>query len=246
MAHIDDLLARFPKTRPTLSPEMEKIHLDLLIANRERQTFVSKFSNALEAWMHRKVAEEGQGAGSHVLEIGGGTLNHLKFERDLSGYDVIEPIELLYRDKVEFQAVRKVYASIDQIDQSQSYDRVISIATLEHLTELPHMIAKSILRLKEGGLFQAGIPSEGGFLWGLGWRLTTGLSFRLKTGMNFKEHMEYEHVNDANEIEALVRYFFRDVRIQRFPVGSRQLSLYSYLEARDPDLAKCDAYLSSG
>jgi hypothetical protein len=247
MASIDDLLDRFPKTRPALSPEMEKIHLDLLIANRERQTFVSKFSNALEAWMHNKVASGGgQGsAGQQVLEIGAGTLNHLKFERDLSGYDVIEPVELLYRDKAEIRSVRNVYSSIDQIGQSQTYDRVIAIATLEHLTELPYMIAQAILCLKDGGVFQAGIPSEGGFLWGLGWRMTTGLAFWLKTGMNFKEHMEYEHVNDAHEIEALVRHFFRDVSVQRFPVGLRQLSLYSYLEARNPDLARCQEILSS-
>ncbi|MGZ6015872.1 MAG: hypothetical protein ACXWKM_09025, partial [Phenylobacterium sp.] len=47
--------------------------------------------------------------------------------------------------------------------------------------------------------------------------------------------MAHEHVNDASEIETLVRALFEDVQVKSFGFG-RQLSLYRFLAASKPRL----------
>jgi hypothetical protein len=113
----------------------------------------------------------------------------------------------------------------------------------EHLIDLPNIVAQCALLLAEGGEFNAGIPTEGGMLWSLGWRLTTGLSFRLRTGLSYETIMRHEHVNNADEIIAITRYFFRHVRIRRFPLPTKHLSLYTSLRARDPYRDRCDLFM---
>ena len=92
---------------------------------------------------------------------------------------------------------------------------------------------ESIKLLKHDGVFACGIPSEGGFLWGLAWRLTTGLEFKIRTGQDYGKLMRYEHLNTAYEIELMLKNFFKEVKVERFGVG-RHFSLYSYIECRIP------------
>ena len=200
---------------------------------------MQQLSQKAEAWMHRQVALNG--IGGDILEIGAGPLNHLPYE-SASLYDVVEPFTELYEDSAVKSQVRYFFDDMAQVPRHEKYDRVLSVAVLEHLEDLPLTLALSGLLLRDGGIFQAGIPSEGGFLWGLGWRCTTGLSYRIRTGLSYKTCMMHEHINSACEIIALVRYFFRDVSVSRFPLPAHHLSLYAYLGARDPDIALCHAY----
>jgi hypothetical protein len=55
--------------------------------------------------------------------------------------------------------------------------------------------------------------------------------------------MRYEHINDAHEIYALVDYFFENVTVRRFPLPFHHLSLYAAIEACQPRLERCRAYL---
>ena len=195
--------------------------------------------------MHKQVAARNGSFIEPVLEIGAGTLNHIPYEPNGFEYDAVEPMLILYRDKPQLQRIRNLYNDLDQIPLNSSYGRIISVATLEHLIELPKILACSGLLLREDGVFQAGIPCEGGALWGISWRVSTSLAYRLKTGLSFKKHMEYEHVNDANEIRSLLKFFFRSVTIRRFPLPFFHLSLYEYLECRSPKLDICREYLTS-
>ncbi len=242
---IEEVLSQFPKQRISLSPEMNAIHLNTLQENRERQTILSRVSSLLEGWMHRQVAIGGSGLKGPILEIGAGTLNHVSLEPPEVDYDAVEPFQLLYENKAELEGIRKIHADISDINIRPAYDRLISVATLEHLTDLPRVVAQSGLLLQEGGIFQAGIPSEGGFLWGISWRLTTAIAFKLKTGLDFRKHMEYEHINDAPEIRQVLRHFFQDVSIRRFPFPFFHLSLYEYVECRNPRAGICRQYLAS-
>ncbi len=79
-------------------------------------------------------------------------------------------------------------------------------------------------------------------MWTLGWSLTTGLEFRLRHGLDYGVLMRHEHVNRAEEIEDLMRALFRNVASKTFGVG-KHLSLYQYLEARDPDLDEAHRWL---
>ena len=219
-----------------MSPAMTAIFDQAYKDNRERAGLVHKISARLEAWMHRRVAEK---SGGSVLELGAGTLNHLAFEDGEADYDVVEPQSALYEDKVAGARIHDVYRDISEIDATESYRRIISIAALEHMTNLPAVLARAGLLLDAGGKFQAGIPSEGGLLWGLSWRVSSGVAFRLRTGLDWSEYMRHEHVNTAPEILALSDYFFANVTIRRFPLRPHHLSLYVYFEATDPHLDRC-------
>lgn len=241
---IDKFLSRFPKERPLLSPEMAEIHLETLKANRERKTILSRLSALLERWMHRKVALGGSNIKGPILEIGAGTLNHVTFEPTEIDYDAIEPLGLLYENKPELSRIRNLRPDISDITFSPDYSRVISVATLEHLTDLPRVVARCGLLMDKGGIFQAGIPSEGGLLWSISWRISTAIAFKLKTGLDFSKLMEYEHVNDASEVREVLRYFFQDISVRRFPLPFFHLSLYEYVECRNPRAEICRRYLA--
>lgn len=242
---IETLLSAFPKTRPVLPAEYQAIFEEEYKSNREGTNLMSAAAQKAESWMHKKVAQKGK-ENESVLEIGAGTLNQVKYEKKFATYDIIEPFENLYKGQDNLSKVRNVYSDIKDIkSDDQSYDRIISVAVLEHLVELPYSLARSVILLNKGGIFQAGLPSEGGFLWGLGWRMTTGLGYYLRNKLSYKVLMEHEHINNIDEILAIVKYFFTEVTVQRFPLPGKHFSLYTYVEAKGPDLKRAKAYLET-
>jgi len=242
---IKDLLSSFPKKRPYLNERIKDIYESQYKANRDGSSPATSLAQRLERWMHHRVAESGKvnrSEDSETLELGAGTLNHLPYENSLSNYDIVEPMSFLFQNNDSLSSIRDNYADISDISGANKYDRIISIAVLEHITNLPHVIFDSIKLLKKDGIFSCGIPSEGGFLWGLAWRLSTGLEFRFRYGLDYGELMRYEHVNNMNEIECLLKYCFEEVTIKRFGFG-KHLSLYTYLECRKPN-QRADEFLS--
>jgi len=230
---LQSVLARFPKTRPALPPKLQAIYTRQYIENRAGATPAASASQTLERWLHRQVASDG-GTGA-TLEIGAGTLNQLNFEPANPAYDIVEPFEDLYRDSPLKGRVRRIYADIAEVPAGAVYERIVSAATLEHICDLPLVLARAVRLLAEGGVLRSAIPSEGGFLWKLGWMCTTGLEFRLRHGLDYGLMMAHEHVNDAAEIETLIRALFEEVEVRSFGFG-RQLSLYRFLAARKPRL----------
>lgn len=248
------ILARFPKQRPPLPPEFAAIYAEHYKSNREGTTAASSLAQRVERWLHTQVAADLTRAGADLtagarrtgeiatLEIGAGTLNQLQHEPTVGPYDVVEPFEALYADSPQRSRVRAIYASIDEVPPERRYDRVTSVATLEHICELPAVVARAALLLAPGGSFRASIPSEGTPIWALGWMLTTGLEFRLRRGLDYGVLMRHEHVNTATEIETVLRYCFRRLSCRVFGL-SRGWSLYRFYECSDPDLDRCRAAL---
>ena len=66
----------------------------------------------------------------------------------------------------------------------------------------------------------------------MAWRGVTGPAYRLRTGLDYGTLMRHEHVNTAPEILALVRHFFGDVSVSRFPAPMHRFSFYTYVEGR--------------
>jgi SAM-dependent methyltransferase len=243
MTDTEALLAPFPKTRPPLSPRLQAIYARQYKENREGESTAASLSQRLEAWMHRQVAADvANGAVRATLELGAGTLNQLRHEQFTTPYDIVEPFAELYADSPERGRIRRAYADIAEAPAEASYDRITSIAALEHICDLPLVLARSAQLLAPGGGFRAAIPAEGGFLWRLGWSLTTGLEFRLRHGLDYGELMRHEHVNTAAEIEALVSALFAEVEIRSLGLG-RQLSLYRFVAARRPRLDVAEAWV---
>jgi hypothetical protein len=237
---IDTLLASYPRTRPPLTDAHERIYHQEYAVNRSGKGLLFATSKWLEGWMHSRIAA--CGTGGSVLELGAGGLNHLECEREVGVYDVVEPLADLCRNSPLAGKVRRIMDSYDALGRligKQQYRRILSIAVLEHLVDLPTVLACAGLLISPQGSFQAGVPSEGGALWGLAWRMTTGLSYRLRTGLDYGTFVRHEHINTVSDIEQLIDYLFASMRVERFPLPGRHLSFYTYIEAKSPRLDRC-------
>jgi SAM-dependent methyltransferase len=229
-------LMRFPKTRPELPPKLQAIYTRQYLENRSGATPAASLSQGLERWLHHQVAADVKAGGPRsTLELGAGTLNQLAYEPASDAYDIVEPFEELFRDSPKRGRVREVFADAADVPADRRYDRITSVAALEHICDLPLVLARAARHLNAGGTLRAAIPSEGGLLWKLGWMLTTGLEFRLRYGLDYGLMMAHEHVNDARDIEILLSALFEEVEVRSLGVG-RQLSLYRFIAARKPRL----------
>jgi hypothetical protein len=237
-----NFLSNFPKKKPPLNSFYKKIFKSEYLLNRRGgRLFIGKLILYLEGWMHKMAA---QSPSDNILEIGAGTLNHLKFEKKLINYDVVEPQQKMIDYKIlkKFK-IKNVYSKISEIPKNKKYDKIFSIAVLEHLTDLPMEICLSIKHLKLKGTFSAGIPLEGKFLWGLSWRLTSGLSFYLRTGKSYEPFLRHEHINTHDEILNILNFFFKKVKIKSFPFPYYHLAFYSYIECTEPKMHLVDWYI---
>lgn len=240
MNEIQTLLSTYPRKRPPLTPAHEKVYAEEYKKTRsdgeQAQPLLSRLLGPIREWMHRKVAA-GESSGA-VLELGAGTLNHLPFET-AKDYDIVEPFTALFADNKNKARLRNIYNDIRDIPESARYGRIVSVAVLEHLEELPYAVARSGLMLAEGGTFRAGIPAEGGLLWGTAWRCSTGVAYKLRTGLDYGTLMRHEHINRADEILAVVRHCFAEVNVRYFPLPFIHGALFLYIEASKPKVDIC-------
>lgn len=232
----------FPKERKDLPEAFKNVYVQEYQVNRKGESFMTKLSMKVEDWLHKKVASQAI-HGDTILEIGAGTLNHLKWEQKYRQYTIVEPFIELFQDSPELKKIANIYDNIYKISTEQKFDRIISIAVLEHVLDLPALIAYSGILLNAHGQFQASIPNQGGLAWYLTYNLTTGLSYYLRNKLNYNILMRYEHVNTCTEIEEIVKFFFSNVTVVRYPLPFMNLSWYSYIDARNPDRDKCMAYI---
>ena len=243
MTTMDSHFPQFPKTRPELPSDYQKIYQTEYLINRTAGGFANRIAAWLESWMHKRIAQSGPKPLPKLLEIGAGTLNHVAHEATFSQYDAIEPLRFLWTS-TGVTPPGQVYADLNEVPRDRRYDRIFSVAVLEHLCELPEVIAHSGLLLEKDGLFAAGIPSEGGLLWKLAWQYGTGPGFKKRTGLDYGPLMRFEHVNDAQEIEGVLRYFFSKVDRVRFPLPFLNLSFYTLLIGSQPKITLCHQFLN--
>lgn len=238
------MFENFPKTRSVLPPEFQAIYADQYKENRDGGSKASGLAQKLESWMHRKVAADvASGPERSTLEIGAGTLNQLPYEHHSNPYDVIEPFHSLFETSPLKNRIRNVYDDISEIPADTKYDRIISIAAFEHICNLPEVIARSGLLLNDAGALRCGIPSEGTIMWKLGYTFSTGLEFKRKYNLDYEVLMRHEHVNTAKEIEQVLRYFFREVKVSVFGLA-KAISFYQFYSCSSPDMDRCSRYLT--
>lgn len=228
-------MSEWPKVRPELDPAYRAIYEDHMARNRGGGSALNKAALRMEEWMHRKAALP---RANTILELGGGNLNHLRFEHPSCSYSVIEPLGTLVEAsplaaRVDYLGDYEDLFNLAR-DRQRSFDKVLSIAVLEHLEDLPSVVAASAVILADRGAFVAGIPSEGGWLWRTSWQATTGRAFRKRYGLDYDRLMAWEHINTEPEILAVIRTFFADVRVRRFPGSTLNLSLYTAVLAGAP------------
>ncbi len=237
---IFNLIKKYPKKRPALSKEVKKI-FDIEY-KKNRENLLSQLS---ESWLH--FAIKGRNLlFNTTLEIGAGSLNHLKYENFSKKhiYDVIEPKKFLYENNKNKFLVNKFYKSLNNTKKN-SYSRIISCAVLEHLEDLPYYLYLSSQKMKKNGYQSHSIPCEGYPIWNITWFLISGITFKLRTGKSFKEIQRHEHLNSFDEILKLVKFFYKDVQIKySYPFFfSPYVSFYSNLTFKNPIRKNINAYL---
>lgn len=236
------LLRKYPKRRADLPLAYQKIYQEHLKDNRCANTRASRGSRKMERWMHKKIAGPAMVKEWNTLEIGAGTLNQLSYEKPSGIYDIVEPSDYLYMNSGHLGRIRNIYQDISEIDPRAEYGRITSTAVLEHIPDLPELVARSVLLLREDGIFQAAIPSEGCWLWKLGTRYT-GREFRKKYGLDYQVFMNYEHVNNAADVEEVLEFFFRKIK-HRVLGLSKSISFYRYYECLLPDREKTQQFIA--
>ncbi|WP_338186391.1 hypothetical protein [Thalassospira tepidiphila] len=241
MQNINQLIASYPRTHPPLPQAFKDIYEKEYLANREGGNVATSIAQKLETWMHRQVAKNT--TGQSTLELGAGTLNHLAYEPGDQTYDVVEPASFFYENSPNRDRVRAIYADLQEIPDNTRYDRVISIAVLEHLQNLPFEIARAGLLLSDNGRFQAAIPCEGELAWYLAWRLGTGIPYWLRNRLDYGILMRHEHINKSDEIRVLISHMFETITIKRFPIPLRHCSFYLYIDAQTPRKDVCQEIL---
>ncbi len=238
------ILDKFPKNRVELPPSYQEIYEEHYLQNRGGKYKTTSLSQKLENWMHHKVAEDTIGSDSKsTLEIGAGTLNHLKFEPENSKYDIIEPFTALYSDAPERIKVHQFYQDIKDVPANKRYKRIISIAVFEHIVNLPKLVAEAAKHLTESGTMRIAIPNEGTIMWRLG-TMITGFEFKKKYGLNYQTLMKFEHVNTAKEIEQVLSYFFKKTKCKSFGI-SKHFAFYRYIECSTINHEHLNEYLKS-
>lgn len=236
------MFENYPKKRIELPEEFRAIYSEHYKKNREGETFASFFAQKMEAWLHKQIAKDVKNIhNKSTLEIGAGTLNQLKYEHT-APYDIVEPLTGLFQNSRFKSQLDGIYTDIDQIDDSKRYDRIISSATFEHITDLPKVVAKTCILLRNYGTLRVSIPNEGTFLWKLGWKVTTGIEFKLKYGLDYGILMQHEHVNTAEEIEQVLKYFYNKIKCSCFGVN-KKIALYRFYECSEPKIEAAVEYL---
>lgn len=236
------ILNKFPKERIELPEAYQKIYEQHYLSNREGKYKTTSLSQKLESWMHKKVAADIKGSSDprSTLEIGAGTLNQLHFEERVGNYDIVEPFKELYEDSPLLSRVDQIYADISEIPADKKYDRITTIATFEHIMDLPFVVAHAANHLHEGGTLRVAIPNEGTIMWRMG-TMVTGAEFKKKYGLDYQVLMRYEHVNTAADIEGVLKYFFHHAKCSVFGV-SKGLAFYRFYECSEVKQDLVDAF----
>lgn len=238
------ILQKYPKKRTELPKEFKNIYLEHYKINREGKSSATSLAQKMETWLHKKVAKDVVGLNNKsTLEIGAGTLNQLEYE-ETKPYDIVEPFSELFENSIYKNKINNIYQDIAEVNPSKKYDRITAIATFEHVLDLPSVVAKSCIHLNDNGTLRVSIPNEGTILWKLGWKLTTGIEFKLKYGLDYGILMSHEHVNTADEIEEVLKYFYSNLKCSCFGV-SRKFAFYRFYECSKPKLKEAKDYLDS-
>lgn len=234
------ILDKFPKVRVDLPEAYRKIYNEHYFTNRNGNYKTTSLSKRLESWMHKKIASDiiSLNKNYSTLEIGAGTLNQLEFEGECKSYDIVEPFIELYKDSPMLNRVRNIYSDISGV--SGKYDRITTVATFEHIMDLPYVVAKSSSLLNKDGHLRVSVPNEGSIAWKMG-TMVTGYEFKKKYGLDYSVLMKYEHVNTSRDIEDVLKYFFNKVKCSYFGI-SKRLSFYHFYDCSEPALERVDEY----
>lgn len=171
-----------------------------------------------------------------VLEIGCGHGHHLQYGwNDYQSYFGLDiEYKFLCTLRERFPGTRVVNGDAYALPlKNQSVDCALSVYCFEHLQRLPDCLQEIRRVLKPDGELLVGLPTEGGFLYGLGRRLTSKRYMERKYRIDYNAIVRWEHWNTCSEvIEEIGQHFtIRDSRYLPFFIPSIHLNVILVLRA---------------
>ena len=176
-------------------------------------------------WLYRGVTGRFQIAGHHqldqwaaphaeetVLEVGCGHGHHLSFARHPYRRYIGLDIESKFLRTLQNRFAGRSLVQGDAYAlpfASGSVDCVLSVYHFEHVRRLADSLEEIHRVLKPEGELLVGIPLEGGWLYGIGRRLTSQRYMEKKYGIDYQAVVHWEHWNDFPEIEKRLEEKFR-------------------------------------
>jgi len=156
-----------------------------------------------------------------ILEIGCGHGHHLQYGgNDYQSYIGLDiEYKFLRTIRERFPGTWVVNGDAYALPfRDQSADCVLSVYCFEHLRRLPDCLTEICRVLKPEGELLVGLPAEGGFMYGLGRRLTSKRYMERKYGIDYDSIIRWEHWNTLNEVIDIVKkqFLIKDVRFIPF------------------------------
>ena len=219
------LLPSRPKPEPPIYDDADfKKFRALYDADAENVYYSER--NGLFRWIHHSAHQRthrywGQFAGAGwVADLGCGTGDHFGYFESLDrvvGVDMSHGSLLASRRR--FPGVRLLQADANFLPfLNGSLSAVFSIYNLEHLYYLMDALAEIARVLEPRGRLLVGLPTEGGFAWSLGRRLSMNRSYSTKYGVDYNRVMQIEHCNTASAVMKACRRLFTQRRRHFFPL----------------------------
>jgi len=203
-------------------------------AREDYDSLYSGASGVLMRGSHR-LMEKGISAAQNerVLEIGGGAMPHI-YWMDSSNtklYTVSDKISF-HRKKLEklksdlpSQAELKLHdfdkdPALDNV--GSEFTRIIASHVLEHIPDPEGALVTWFSKLARKGVLSIAIPCDPGWAWRLGQFIAyRGYCKEADWNLSFTEYdliMSREHVNSADRLLKILRYYCRKPEIRWFPM----------------------------
>jgi phosphatidylethanolamine/phosphatidyl-N-methylethanolamine N-methyltransferase len=185
----------------------EDVRKFLELSNSFQTDIYEGLSGTIQDLGHKWVAARTPAAG-RVLEIGFGAGRHSLFfsgRRDRYFASEFSPAHLGSPLWASFGGPILRCDARRLPFPAATFDAVISIYNLEHITDLQGVFREVHRVLAPKGTLLIGLPCEGGFLWNIGRELTSRRMFMKKYGINYDKVIAYEHVWDFKGVERSLR-----------------------------------------
>lgn len=147
--------------------------------------------------------------GLNILEIGPGSLPHMRFWNgkpanyvliDIDENFLATALEKLKKQNISCETRLTNRDNIKLPANNNEFDLIISFYSLEHLNPISSYLQEFKRVLKPNGCLVGAIPMEGGCAWGLGRYFTSRRWLKKHTTINPDKIICWEHPNFAAEI----------------------------------------------
>ena len=203
-------------------------------------------SGGLTGWGYRKTHRdvENYTGARHVpeiLEIGAGAGEHLSFVRvSFDRYVMVDlrpsPVTLPFGPDQRLEWLQA--DASEMLFEENSFDRVVSMCVLHHVTDLDAILGNIRFWLRPGGTFSLFLPTDPGILNGLNRRVVVNRRARRLGITDYLLCWAREHRNHYWSIEKQLRSVFEgyDLKVHYWPfhVPIPDLNLYSIWHISKP------------